>query len=183
MDTNTSGRPLSVWYIDNELPQRHPMFDNAPVRYEPRSQEYVMSRQLAERAYPLPVTQPPPRPEYTDRRAMHVWDSMYPAAMEGFRSTSEVHKRRPEEYNIHNAGDWDEVYAMLEQARDKYQNEGGTVGWFRKVRRKAADNVTPVQVVTSIASKMAPDNPYSTPVLGAVGMLLDVSGARLFYPL
>ena len=173
--TNILGQPPSVWYIDNRLSQRHQMFNNAPVHYEPRSDQYVMNSQLAERAGLSAMTQPPPRPMETDIRAMRVWNSMYLDAIEGFRSANEAPKRRSEEYSIHKAGDWDEVYAILERARGKYQDEGGKVDWFRNVRRKVADNVAPVQVVTSIVSKTVPDNPYSTPVLGAVGILLDVS--------
>lgn len=74
---------------------------------------------------------------------------MYPAAIEGFRSANPIHKRRAEEYTIQRAGDWDDVYAILEHARDKYRDDGGAVGWFRKIRRKAADNVDTVQVVSS----------------------------------
>lgn len=104
---------------------------------------------------------------------------MYPVAIETFKLKSEVHKKH-DGYNVHRAKDWDDVYAILERARDKYQNRGGKVGWFQRVRRKAADNVATVQNVTTVVSKVVPENPYSTPVLGAVGMMLDVS---VFTPL
>lgn len=74
------------------------------------------------------------------------------------------------------ASDWEAVYAILERARNEYQSRGGPVGWWWRVRRKATNNaVAPLQGITAMASKMAPDDPFSTPVLGAVGMLLDVS--------
>ncbi|KAK7959413.1 uncharacterized protein PG986_004267 [Apiospora aurea] len=56
------------------------------------------------------------------------------------------------------------MYAILERARNEYHNQGGPVGWFRKIKRKAADNaVAPLQGITAMASKMAPDDPFFDP--------------------
>ncbi|KAK7964326.1 hypothetical protein PG988_011300 [Apiospora saccharicola] len=95
--------------------------------------------------------------------------------MQKFKSSVNVHKKRDAQYSIHNASDWDAVYTALELARSEYQEKGGVVGWWRRVRRKAADNVTPLQVMATMAGKMTPDDPFSTPVLGAVGMLFDAA--------
>ncbi|KAK8030089.1 hypothetical protein PG993_011380 [Apiospora rasikravindrae] len=182
MANNSPYRQQTVWYIDNVLPLTHPMFNNAPVHYEEASQQYAQHADAVSTAGAdsginfLSMSQPPPpRSEYTNLRAMKFWGTMFAAAMEKFRSTADEHKRRDAKYNIHSAKDWDAVYSTLELARDEYQKQGGAIGWWRRVRRKAADNVTPLQGMTAIASKMTPDDPYSTPVLGAVGMLLDAA--------
>lgn len=102
---------------------------------------------------------------------------MFPEALDRLRSTTEEPKGRAKtEYSIRDVDDWDAIYDKLERARAKYQNEGGTVGLLRKVRRKAADRVVPVAETTRNVSKAAPDSIFSTPVLGAVQILLDVRG-------
>ncbi|KAF7556378.1 hypothetical protein G7Z17_g1417 [Cylindrodendrum hubeiense] len=87
--------------------------------------------------------------------------------------TTEPKGRSKTEFSIRNEDDWDAIYEKLEQARTKYQNEGGKVGWLRKVRRKAADHVAPGAEIAKNVGKLVPDNPYSTPIAGAVQVLLD----------
>ncbi|KAK7912128.1 hypothetical protein PG985_014609 [Apiospora marii] len=177
MASNSSERPPTVWYMDNRLSPVHPMFNNAPVHYDAALQQYVPNGGTVATASAvtnlLSISQPPPpRPEWTTLRAMRFWDAMFSDAMARFRSTVDVSKGRPRQYNIHEAT----VYAILERARNDYKSRGGPVGWWRRVRRKVADNaVTPLQGITAMASKMAPDDPFSTPVLGAVGILLDAA--------
>ncbi|KAK8112602.1 hypothetical protein PG984_013128 [Apiospora sp. TS-2023a] len=189
MTFNSPERPPAVWYIDDRGPTVHQMFSHAPVHYDGTLQQYVPNGGTLATANAganhLPLSQrPPPRPEWTTLRAMEFWDTMFSDAMAKFQSTVDAHKGRPERYNIHQdlkthrkqASDWEAIYAILEHARNEYQSKGGPVGWWRRVRRKATDNVvTPLQGITAIASKMAPDDPFSTPVLGAVGMLLDAA--------
>ncbi|KAK8859209.1 hypothetical protein PGQ11_009943 [Apiospora arundinis] len=184
MAGSNQDQPPSVWFIDNRLTEAHPLFNDAPVHYDPTMQQYVANNLSAgviqnggtSNPDSLGMNQrPPPRPEWTDLKAMTFWDGMFSAAMEKFTSTVEVQKRRAEQYIIHRASDWEAVYTMLELARDQYKDKGGSVRWWRKVRRKAADNVAPLQRLTKVASNVAPENPYSTPVLGAVGMLLDAA--------
>lgn len=79
METNTSDWPLPVQCIKNSPSQRHSMFDNAPVHYEPRSQRDTTNSQLVERADSILATPPPPRPEYTDLRAMKVLEQYVPS--------------------------------------------------------------------------------------------------------
>ncbi|KAK3938949.1 hypothetical protein QBC46DRAFT_264256 [Diplogelasinospora grovesii] len=116
-----------------------------------------------------------PRPTFTDINAMKFWNGILPEAMKKFSSeTIEPKGLSKAGYTIRDKTDWNDVYIVLEGARNKYQKEGGRVGsLLRKVRRKFADNVTPIAAASKIASKLAPDNPYSTPVLGAVEILFD----------
>ncbi|KAK7999104.1 hypothetical protein PG991_014779 [Apiospora marii] len=135
MASNSSERPPTVWYMDNRLSPVHPMFNNAPVHYDAALQQYVPNGGTVATASAvtnlLSISQPPPpRPEWTTLRAMRFWDAMFSDAMARFRSTVDVSKGRPRQYNIHEA---------------------------------------------TMASKMAPDDPFSTPVLGAVGILLDAA--------
>ena len=116
-----------------------------------------------------------PRPAWTDTKAMQFWNNIFLKALAKFNSTTVEPKGRSKtQYSIRDKNDWDSLYGTLELARDEYQKAGGPVGWLRKTRRKAADNIAPLAGATELASNLNPNNPYSTPVLGAVGVLLDV---------
>ncbi|KUI64416.1 hypothetical protein VM1G_11211 [Cytospora mali] len=105
---------------------------------------------------------------------MQFWNNIILEALTRFKSeTVEPEGRSKSQFSIRNKDNWDDIYETLELARDTYQKAGGPVGWLRKIRRKAADNVAPVAGAAFIALKVVPDNTYSTPVLGAVGVLLD----------
>ncbi|KAL1644142.1 hypothetical protein SLS58_004422 [Diplodia intermedia] len=93
--------------------------------------------------------------------------------MDRFRSQASLKGRPKPGYDIRAKDDWDGVYDLLAVARTQYQREGGAVGFLRRVRRRAADNVGPVAETTHIASKLTPNDSYATPVLGAVEVLLD----------
>ncbi|CZR49553.1 uncharacterized protein FPRO_15912 [Fusarium proliferatum ET1] len=93
--------------------------------------------------------------------------------MDKFKKTDALKRPRDINYDIRGKQDWADVYDVLESARNKYREKGGTVGWLRSVRRKVADNITPGIGVTKIASKVASNEPTATPVLGAVEILLD----------
>ncbi|KAK8063333.1 hypothetical protein PG996_007985 [Apiospora saccharicola] len=175
-------RQRAAGYIDNMLSPVHPMLDNAPVHYDSASGQFVQNTSTvatsgagSDADFLSMIQPPPPRSEYTNLRAMTFWENMFSPAMQKFKSSVNVHKKRDAQYSIHNASDWDAVYTALELARSEYQEKGGVVGWWRRVRRKAADNVTPLQVMATMAGKMTPDDPFSTPVLGAVGMLFDAA--------
>lgn len=181
----------AVDFIENRLPKHHPAFLNPPVRFDPMSGHYVSKDQAV-------VQRPadgsvmisgdsnalldddgiPPRPEWTNICAMNFWNGIFPKAMDQLRSTTQPKGRTATIFDIRNKQDWETIYDTLEQARDKYQSEGGPVGWLRKVRRKGADNLAPVGVLVKTASKMAPNDPYATPILGAVEVLLDVRQAH-----
>jgi hypothetical protein len=114
--------------------------------------------------------------------AMLFWNTIFLAALVQFKSnpaTPEPKGRSETPYSIRDKRDWDAIYSTLALAWNEYQKAGGRVGCLRKTRRKAADNVAPLVVVAQIASDIAPENPYSTPVLGAVEVLLDVIYHRL----
>ncbi|XP_014562039.1 hypothetical protein COCVIDRAFT_11510 [Bipolaris victoriae FI3] len=113
------------------------------------------------------------RPEWTDTNAMKCWNEVFPDAMIRFKSTKEPKGRSGTDYHIRDKTNWDAIYYTLESARAKYQMSGGPVGWIRKVRRKAADNITPGAEAAKIASKFVPQDTIATPVVGAVEVILD----------
>ncbi|KAH8788350.1 hypothetical protein F5883DRAFT_531837 [Diaporthe sp. PMI_573] len=179
-------RKTTVDFIDNRLPKRHPAFVNPPVRFDPMSGHYVSKDQaLVQRPADGAVVVSggsnalldddgiPPRPEWTNVCAMNFWNRIFPKAMDQLRSTPQPKGRAATIFDIRNKQDWETIYDTLEQARNKYQSKGGPVGWLRKVRREGADNLAPVGVLVKTASKMAPSDPYATPILGAVEILLD----------
>lgn len=198
IESHTSQRPLTVEFIDNHLPDIHPVFVHPPVHYDTISQQYVLNSQAESASNnceiaalnprnslgmrspvrsspPSTGSEPPPRPVWTDTKAMQYWNTIIPQASSQFReSTTEPKRQSKSKYSIRDKNDWDSIYETLELARDDYKRAGGPVGWLRKVRRKAADNVAPLAGAAFIGLKVIPDNAYSTPVLGAVGVLLDV---------
>ena len=169
-------RPVTVAYIDHHLQEQHPMFLNPPVRYDRMSGQYAPNNEV-------PVPPPdgdslPPRPDWTNINAMGFWNGIFPDAMTEFKKTKEPRGRSSTEYSIRSPDSWDEIYRRLEAAQAKYQQEAGPGGWLRKVRRKVADNITPVAGAAGIAAKVAHGEPIATPVLDAVRLVLDVSLAR-----
>ncbi|KAH0425036.1 hypothetical protein CcaCcLH18_11179 [Colletotrichum camelliae] len=180
-------RPITVDYIDNHLQKYHPAFVNPPIRFDSMSGHYVLKDQaLVQRpAENLVVASGasddllddygvPPRPELTSTNSMKYWNAIFPEAMKQLRLTTKPKGRAGAAFDIRNKQDWDSVYGALEEARNKYKSEGGSLGWVRKVRRKGADNINMVGQTVKIVSKAVPSNPYSTPILGAVEILLDV---------
>ncbi|KAN0095106.1 hypothetical protein V8E51_015817 [Hyaloscypha variabilis] len=181
-----SPHPPTVTFIEHRLPKYHPVFATSSMQYDPMVQQYVPNSQAlvlgsnngmvatGSSVAPLNNTEPLPRPVLTDNKAMKFWNDIFSAAMDRFKSTKEPKGRSQTVYNIRDKTDWDSVYDTLTLAREKYQENGGSVGrWLRRVRRKAADNITPGAEVAKIASKVVPQNPYATPVVGAVEVLLD----------
>ncbi|KAK5991956.1 hypothetical protein PT974_05351 [Cladobotryum mycophilum] len=114
---------------------------------------------------------PAPRPTWTDINALTFWNTLFPIALTKFLTTSqEPCGRSKTAYSIRENGKtWDGVYDVLERARSKYEQQGKIGG----LRRKAADSIAPIAEGAKIASHVVPSNPYSTPILGAVSILLD----------
>ncbi|KAL8366416.1 hypothetical protein RB595_004950 [Gaeumannomyces hyphopodioides] len=190
-------RPVTVNYIDHHLEEQHPMFVDPPVQYDPMSGRYVpitkqcgpMSGQHSSNSQVVAPRQHapndqasgpspdgnglPPRPDWAETKAMLFWNSIFPDAMTEFKKAKEPQGQSSTDYSIRSLDSWDEIYRRLEAARAKYQSKGGPVGWLRDMRRKAANNVTPLAGAVKTGAKAAPSDPIATPVLAAVGLILD----------
>ncbi|KAF6836636.1 hypothetical protein CMUS01_05340 [Colletotrichum musicola] len=116
-----------------------------------------------------------PRPALANTTVMRLWNGIFPEAMETFRCTPEPKAGVKAAHNIRDKDNWSEICQTLETARTLYQDNGtGRLGPFRTARRKLADNITPAAEATKFASKAVPSDPYATPILGSVGIILDV---------
>lgn len=174
--------PPTVDFIDNQLPDHHPIFVNPPVRYDPTSGKYTPNGQMLtpqsasiSRTVRSSVSTKghyvAPRPALNDPQTFQFWNDVFPEAMYRLRSGDREPKGLVETaYSIRGQKHWEAVYEILQSARDKYQ-QGGLV---RRARRKVADHIGPVAEATNIAYQIAPDSTYSTPVLGSLKVLLGV---------
>ncbi|KAF4462568.1 hypothetical protein FALBO_10622 [Fusarium albosuccineum] len=190
--SNPTNRPATVAFIDNHLAEHHPAFAGSMVTFDPMAGQYVPNNQDVistapdgdlvassnSAAGPLSANSFPPRPTWTDTAAMKFWESIFPEAIVKLAEEIEPNSKLNPAFDIRKKSDWDSVYDTLQAARARYQEQGGKVGWLRKVRRKIADNITPGAEVARIASAVTPNDPYSTPVLGTVQVLLDVSSTQ-----
>ncbi|KAG4442565.1 hypothetical protein IFR05_001977 [Cadophora sp. M221] len=200
ISSRLSQRPWTVGFIENRLPALHEAFINPPVHWDSQNNQYVSNSQalvpvandnstvgltsdqhLVPYSPPVSVPvynedSPPPRPVWNDTKPMLFWQNIFHDALIKFKSdvaTPEPKGRSQTPYSIRNRASWNEVYDTLELARSEYQKVAGPLGWIRKVRRKGAENIAPFAAVAQSASDLAPNDPYSTPVLGAVGLLLS----------
>ncbi|KAL2837694.1 hypothetical protein BJY01DRAFT_237764 [Aspergillus pseudoustus] len=179
-----SGQPPTIDFIDNRLPKHHMMFQNPPIHYEPSHDRYVANKDPAnpmasgggniphKPLYPFDPYDLPPRPADTDIKAMTFWTWLFPLAMADLTSKV-IQPNTKTAYRIRNKPDWESVYEILEAARGEYCAEDGKRKLFRKVRRRAADGVAPVVEAAHTVCTLAPNSPFSTPVLGAVVIILD----------
>lgn len=163
--------PLSVQFINHWLPETIPGFSNAMCHYDTSMQQYVPNDFVV-----APNTASyHPRTEVETTTAMQLWQVVLIDALKMFKETrGEPEGRTATGYSIRDKDDWDAIYGVLESARAHYQRAKGPVGALRRVRRKFADHISPLADAAKTASKLTPDNAYTTPVLGAVELVLDV---------
>jgi hypothetical protein len=185
------GRALAVDFVENKLPDYHPLFRCHSSRYDPQSRHFVAAH--------IPVTMPataspPPQPapntatepaaeppaevkkklEKKMEKKMEYWDKIFPDAMAEFKAKPDIKapKKRKAKYEIRNDDTWDAVYGKLEAARKDYTRKGGFFGTVRQVWRWTADNATET---LGLGVKLTPKMDIVTPVLGAVDVLLKAA--------
>lgn len=182
--SDRTSRPAAVDFIDNRLPKYHPAFMNSTSHYDTEVGKYVPNTQIAvstessgaislsNSSKPLDYEVSSPRPNWTNIEALKCWNDLFPAALNRLISTSpEPSGRSKSEYSIRQGkNDWNAVYNALENAKAKYEQSNKVAGMLRKT----GENIAPVAQALKIASNMDPGSPYSTPVLGAVNIFLDV---------
>ncbi|KAK3983790.1 hypothetical protein QBC44DRAFT_391456 [Cladorrhinum sp. PSN332] len=160
-------------FISSRLSQYHAAFADPPLHHDPMSGLYVPNNQMM---VPRPNQEVgyASRQQLTDTDLMTLWSAIFPASMDRFKADAKEPKGRAgTEFSIRDKDSWDEIYTVLVSARSKYQDEGGRVGWLRNICRKGADNVAPIAASAKTTSKLVPNNVISTPVVGALELVLD----------
>lgn len=182
------GRSPAVDFIDNRLPQHDPAFVNAPSVFDNASGRYVpvlpdhLDRTSAGQSTITGVALRPQSPpgqvavldqvyQDVEVQSMVFWNDIFEEAMQIVRVESEQPKILTKLGGIRNASGWGGVCARLSEAKIAYTDEEGTSGMLKRMRRKVADNLS--QPAAHIA-KMVPDiDPWTTPVVGTIGLLLQ----------
>lgn len=173
-------QPPSVDFIDNRLPLIHKAFTFPWIGYDRKIGRYLPKEldsadvfqqndaALMNRDGEVPTGQPiQPNVPAT----MTFWNDIFDPSMGMFKS---LHPKQPQRrvkdgsnYSIREKTAWEQVYTQLEKALERYVG-----GRYKKYRRLGGDHVTRV---AKLGVKVAPSSDITTPILGAVQIILDVS--------
>lgn len=183
------GRSPAVDFIDERLPQHDPAFLDAPSVFDETSGRYlpVTPAQLNQSTAGQPnMTHLALRAqvrsgqcvihgqtsEYVEAQSMKFWNDIFSEAKGMlFKDSDEPIYLAKSGGGIRNADNWEEVCARLNEAQITYTEGEGTAGKIKRMRRKVAENLS--QPAAHIA-KMIPDvDPWTTPVAGTIGILLQ----------
>lgn len=183
------GRSPAVDFIDERLPQHDPAFVNAPSVFDNASGRYLpvlpdhLDQKFAGRSTITGVALRPRTPpgqvavfdqasQHVEAQSMKFWNDIFSEAIGALLAdSSEPSSLAKSGDGIRNASSWEEVCARLNDAQVTYTHGEGTAGKLKRMRRKVADNMS--QPAAHIA-KMVPDiDPWTTPVAGTVGLLLQ----------
>lgn len=182
-------RPPSVDFIENRMPKYSLAFETSSLHYNAASQQFVPTeRRESDLREPIisrviqndaieqefsPIDQPMALDTSlsTNIKAMKYWDEIFSDAITQLQTTAEPKIKNPELRIRYDKG-WDTIYLKLEKARSGYLKQGGRFG---EVVRKFADHTTSATVLVKIAQDVTASNQCSTPVLGAVQLILNVN--------
>lgn len=194
----TERRPMSVQFIDDDLKDLHNALKQPLSTYDSYSRRYVavssnsglanrgrgssritntiMEEDNLEQSQALVPAEPP----------MTFWESIFQVSIDRFKTL--WHNEPPGreksgcDYSIRKKSTWEDVYGQLQKAREFY--DGDTKGlWgrhaksFTKKRRSVIDHTTPV---ARQAVRFVPQMEYTTPVVAAVQVLVDVNTLDLY---
>lgn len=173
-------QPPSVDFIDNRLPLIHKAFTFPWIGYDRKIGRYLPKQldsadiihhndaALMDRDGEEPTGQLI-QPNVT--APMTFWNDIFDPSMGMFKS---LHPKQPHgrikdgfNYSIREKTAWEQVYPQLEKALERYVG-----GRYKKYRRLVGDHVTRV---AKLGVKVAPSSDITTPILGAVQIILDVS--------
>ncbi|KAK7911951.1 hypothetical protein PG985_014432 [Apiospora marii] len=184
---------LAVDFIDNRLVANCEEFKNAPTTFDPDSGRYVPLRRKSTTETAIsekpPTTQQLTRPEVTRSlqsapNEMSFWAFILPSAMNELQSgrPNEPRGRADSPYSIRWLKTWNEVYEVLQRARDAYEDSKGFRRGFVKGFRKVASN----SQLLKGAAKLVPEFSFASPaahrslqVRETVTRCLDDLGNRL----
>lgn len=180
-------RPIAVDFVDNRLPRFHLAFSQHSSIYNAKLDRYITSSPSSsdmmfidkpETEVRVPIKPRSVRGPPEILLSMRFWDKVFPDAMSKLAKTyAEPKGRYGNEHSIRDLEDWDQVYQLLENCREKYL---GNKGWSKNVKkgwRHFTDNIGPLQQ----AWNLVPDIDYITPIRGTVEFLMDVSCPSIHY--
>lgn len=186
--------PISVQFIDDDLKDLHNALKHPLSAYDSHARRYVAVSSTSGLAGGETRA-----PHFTDTMMedgssseqsqalvpavtpMTFWDSIFQVSVDRFKTMwpDEPQGREKSGYNysIRKKSTWEDIYAQLQKAREFY--DGDTKGlWgrhaqsYNKKRRSFIDHTTPI---ARQAVRFVPQMDYTTPVVAAVQVLVDVS--------
>ncbi|KAK8079025.1 hypothetical protein PG994_002832 [Apiospora phragmitis] len=175
-------RSLAVDYIENRLQDTWEELKDPPTTFDTSLGRYVPLKMIppaAKTSSALPVgPQEGNRPQVIRplQPALHgmtFWAGIFPSAMKEFQSQrpNEPKGRAESNYGIRSLANWEEVYELLQGARDAYENPKGFRGGLKRGFRKVADN----SQLLEGATKLVPDFDYASPVRGALELIANMA--------
>lgn len=195
----TERPPMSVQFIDDDLKDLHNALKHPLSAYDSHSRRYVAVSSTSglasgeELAPHLTDTIPEGGSSFGQSQAlvpattpMTFWDSIFQASLDRFRTLWPDEPQGREKsgfnYSIRQKLTWEDIYGQLQKAREFY--DGDTKGlWGRhaksytKKRRSFIDHTAPV---ARQAVRFVPQMDYTTPVVAAVQVIVDVSILDLY---
>ncbi|KAK5651407.1 hypothetical protein OQA88_12495 [Cercophora sp. LCS_1] len=172
----------SVVFIDTQLPESYPAFNKSGVEYDPSSDRYVSTLSRKSTANEDDRQRIPARPLLPETEAMKFWGHIFPESMEKLRTECpEPKARASSSYSIRSQKDWESVRRTLVRARDEYagptkqEAKNSKKNLFQRflktAYRRTADHSEQLKALAKIGEKIE----YVSPVLAAVGILLDAA--------
>lgn len=190
----TEPPPMSVQFIDDDLRDLHNALKHPLSVYDSHSRQYVAASSRSGLASEEDLA-----PDLTDTitegecsfeqsealvpatTPMTFWDSIFQVSLDRFRTLWPDEPQGREKsgcnYSIRQKSTWEDIYGQLQKAREFY--DGDTKGlWGRhaksytRKRRYFIDHTAPV---ARQAVRFVPQMDYTTPVVAAVQVLVDVN--------
>ncbi|KAK8063521.1 hypothetical protein PG996_008173 [Apiospora saccharicola] len=175
-------RSLAVDYIDHRLQDTLEELKDPPTAFDTTLGRYVPLRMVtatAKSAADQPARPPkwarsevirPPQPAVD---GMSFWSGIFPSAMKEFQCQrpNEPKGRAESKYGIRSLANWEDIYGVLQDAREVYDNPKGFRGGLRRGLRKVADNS---QLLKGTA-KLIPDFDYASPVRGTLELIANAA--------
>lgn len=190
----TEHPPMSVQFIDDDLKDLHNALKHPLSAYDTHSRRYVAVSSRSglpsgeELAPHLTETITEDESSFEQNQAlvpattpMTFWDSIFQVSLDRFRTLWPDEPQGREKsgfnYSIRQKLTWEDIYDQLQKAREFY--DGDTKGlWGRhaksytKKRRSFIDHTAPV---ARQAVRFVPQMDYTTPVVAAVQVIVDVN--------
>jgi hypothetical protein len=185
---------MSVQFIDDDLKDLHNALKNPLSEYDSHVRRYV----AVSSKFGL-VSGNRVAPHFTDTimeeggsseqsqalvpatTPMTFWESIFQVSLDRFKTLRPNEPQGREKsgcnYSIRKKSTWEDIYAQLQKAREFY--DGDTKGlWghhaksYNKKRRSFIDHTVPI---ARQAVRFVPQMDYTTPVVAAVQVLVDVN--------